>query len=117
MAKTPCGFCESTTHRITKEHVFGEWIGRLFGANQPDMIVRHTLKRDGVATPTRYAYGLDHQVRMACRQCNSGWMSALEVLVQPLIMPMIRGAGRRDLNLTAQLTIARWAMKTAMVAE
>lgn len=117
MAKTVCGFCESTTEKITYEHVFAEWIGPLFGARQPGMVVRHTLKLDDTAIPPRFSYGLDHRVRMPCRRCNTGWMSGLEDIVKPIITPMIQGHVGRLLTLSDQVVIARWAVKTAMVVE
>lgn len=117
MTKTPCGFCESKTKKITNEHVFGEWIGALFGAGQPDLIVRNTLKRDGIALRPWDTYRLDQQVRMACKTCNTGWMSRLETTVKRIVTPMIRGDARVLLTLRHQIAIATWAVKTAMVVE
>ena len=117
MSTTLCGFCESATEKITKEHVFGKWIGPLFDAGQPDMVVRHTFQRDDTATPPRLSDRLDHQVRMPCQRCNEGWMSRLEGVVKTIITPMIQGQAMRLLTLSDQRAIARWAVKTAMVIE
>ncbi len=46
MAKTPCGLCGSLREKITKEHVFGEWIARLFGVGAGRFKMRHTLDRE-----------------------------------------------------------------------
>jgi hypothetical protein len=117
MSKTICGFCESSTEKITNEHVFAEWIGPLFGAGRPEMVVRHTLKRDDTGTPPRFSARLDHRVRMACQRCNNGWLSTLESIVKMITTPMIRGHAMRLLTLSDQAVIARWAVKTATVGE
>jgi len=58
---------------------------------------------------------------MACRDCNSGWMHDLEAKIRPIIMPMIvpitAGVRRVPLDLSSQLLIAAWAVKTGMVTE
>ncbi len=117
MPKTSCGFCGSDTEQITKEHVFAKWIGALFGAGQPDRMVRNVFKREDTRFPAWHSVHLDQQVRMACKTCNSGWMSDLEKTVKPIITPMIRGDARVPLTLRHQIAIATWAMKTGMVAE
>jgi hypothetical protein len=118
MAKTLCGFCESSTEKITNEHVFGEWIGRLFGAGRPELIVRNTLKRDATALRPWHNYRLDQRVRMACKRCNNTWMNDLENKVKPIISPMILGShSRKLLTRREQLIIATWAVKTVMVVE
>ena len=117
MSKTPCGFCESVTEQITNEHIFGKWIGALFGAGQSERVVRHTLKRDDSRIPSRLSASLDHRVRMACQLCNNGWMSALEDTVNPIIAPLIQRSANKLLSPSDQSAIARWAVKTVMVME
>ena len=56
---------------------YGEWVGTLFGAGPGKLPVHHTLTREGGLAHAWNAYGLDAQVRMPCRVCNSGWMSDL----------------------------------------
>jgi hypothetical protein len=115
LSKTPCGFCEQP-RKLTKEHVFGQWLSAVFGADKKTNTVRHTLMLDGKQRGVWQSDKVDHKVRMACGQCNQGWMNGLETTVQPLITPMIRGTPAA-LNLKNQKAIATWAVKTAMVAE
>ena len=51
---------------------YGEWVGTLFGAGPGKLPVHHTLTREGGLAHAWNAYGLDAQVRMPCRVCNSG---------------------------------------------
>jgi hypothetical protein len=118
VAKTPCGFCESLTAKITNEHLFGEWMGPLFGVGRGKLKMQHTLDRErGELRTTWQAYRLDQQVRMACKPCNQGWMSAMESAVAPIITPMIQHDARRLITAQERTAIAVWAIKTAMVAE
>ena len=116
VTKPHCGFCEGAT-KITKEHVFGKWIGPLFGAGNPANKVRHDLKRQGMKNVGWETPSLDTQVRMACGRCNSGWMSSLEATMQGLITPMILGRDAVGLTMNDQVAIATWSIKTAMVIE
>jgi len=116
MAQTTCGFCESNT-QISNEHIFAEWVGVLLGADQgKSKTVVHGLKRESYQPRKWRASTFDHKVRMACTTCNSGWMAGLETAVAPIITPMIRGVPGA-LKHSDRLTIARWAVKTAMVQE
>jgi hypothetical protein len=100
MSKTRCGFCESATEKITNEHVYGEWIGRQFGAGRGKLPVHHTLTREGRSARAWDAYRIDAQVRMACRACNNGWLHGLETKVQPIIRPMIMPMARAERRVT-----------------
>ena len=100
---------------------YGEWVGTLFGAGPGKLPVHHTLTREGGLAHAWNAYGLDAQVRMPCRVCNSGWMSDLEAKVRPIITPMTIPMAVKQrcvaLDRSSQLCVARWAVKTAMVGE
>lgn len=54
--------------------------------------------------------------RVVCGPCNNGWMSRLESEAKPALGPMIVNR-KTSLKVPQQLTVARWAIKTAMVAE
>jgi hypothetical protein len=55
-------------------------------------------------------------VRRVCADCNNGWMSDLEVAVQPLLLPWIDGQRTRMLY-DEQQVMATWAIKTAMMLQ
>ena len=56
------------------------------------------------------------KVRRVCHGCNNGWMSDLEKSARSILGPLMSDVGF-DLSLEYQSTIARWAVKTAMVFE
>ena len=56
------------------------------------------------------------RVKRLCPSCNNGWMSRLESETKP-VLESILDDQLKDLDTSAQLTLARWAVKTAMVLE
>jgi hypothetical protein len=56
------------------------------------------------------------RVKRLCKDCNNGWMSRLENEAKP-VLESILDDKLKTIDASAQLTIARWAVKTAMVLE
>jgi hypothetical protein len=52
--------------------------------------------------------------KQVCAKCNNGWMHDLEQAGRPWLVPMIRGA-QVAITAEAQETIAKWAVKTAVM--
>lgn len=112
--KRRCVFCGS--EGVTSEHVWPEWIGKL---------VRDYLGGGGGQWTTLHPGGgmfrqkdLDITVKQVCHACNSRWMSQLEDEAIPVLTPLI--APKRapiDLAHASQVTLARWAFKTALMAD
>ena len=57
------------------------------------------------------------RVNAVCKPCNEGWMERLETEVRSFLTPMIRDGSETTLSREQQFTLARWALKTAMVFE
>lgn len=55
-------------------------------------------------------------VRRVCSTCNNGWMSDMEVVAKPLLLPWIDGE-RARLLYRQQQGIATWAIKTTMMLQ
>jgi hypothetical protein len=55
-------------------------------------------------------------VKWLCPSCNNGWMSRLEDEAKPVFESVLDDK-LKDLDASAQSTLARWAVKTAMVLE
>jgi hypothetical protein len=59
MPKAQCGFCGSLTRKITNEHIFGEWVGRLFAGKVMKHSIganwRDTHKMVRIWPPSRFA--------------------------------------------------------------
>jgi len=114
MAK--CIFCGSTSAPGSKEHVWAQWISRLFYPDpRPDQFI--TVRQTAAGVGIWEAPLIDVKINCVCKTCNSGWMSALEAAVAPLVTPMILGKPIGELSLADQLTIATWVFKTAIVLE
>lgn len=55
-------------------------------------------------------------LKIVCRPCNNEWMSGMETAAEPLLTAMFNAHGTSvRLDEAAQLTLARWAFKTAAV--
>jgi hypothetical protein len=117
-----CVFCGGSP--VTKEHVLAEWISNALAAGRGPGLQRFTGKRQlgrfrapqppqDDPAPTRI---FDQQVRKYCKPCNNGWMSSLEAAVRPLLEPMFWGK-QVELATADQTLVARWATKTAVVAQ
>ena len=124
MAKLPgkCIFCEG--FRLSREHVFGEWLKEFFPR---DKTTTHTMGTftwsDEIITrgPSKTSQNKPghtgtRKVRVVCQTCNNGWLSVLEDQTKPVLTPLITG---KHANLTpeAQTILATWASKTVMTAE
>jgi hypothetical protein len=55
-------------------------------------------------------------LKRLCHACNNGWMSRLENEVKPVLESILDGE-LQALDVSAQATLAQWAVKTAMVLE
>lgn len=118
-----CIFCESD-RKITKEHVFGQWLREYFPRDKNSKRKSAYISWNDELRP---ALGIDVRkiaqghpgsmtLRVVCRDCNVGWMSQLENQVRRAMKPLILG-NRCNILGSGQRLLAAWAAKTAMVAE
>lgn len=100
-----CIFCEARAG--SREHLWPQWVlqkikpGRIQG-----FVGRHknlTFHREFV-------------VKSVCGTCNGGWMSNLESAIMPVLGSMIDDKSI-TLDKQHQLTVAAWALKTAMLMD
>ena len=71
-------------------------------------------------TQTRDSSLLNLRTREVCESCNTGWMSRLEQQAKPLLMDLeeaAKGGEPLDFARSEALTLARWALKTAITHE
>lgn len=104
-----CIFCDQ--HADTKEDAWPVW---LVEALRTGDVIRIT--RAGSSPLDFRQDDIAMRVGVVCRPCNNGWMSRLEALAKPILLPLIKGE-TAVLGARAQATIASWAVKTAMVFE
>ena len=74
------------------------------------------VQRPGHSPVDYLARTIELKANVVCAVCNNGWMSSLESLTKPLLVPMINGT-ETVLDLEAQRTVSAWATKTTMVFE
>ncbi|MBB5157426.1 hypothetical protein [Saccharopolyspora phatthalungensis] len=101
-------FCDAPG-RLTQEHIFGDWLRKLGynGVGLREIGDPPIVQRGGV---------FSKKLQIVCASCNNGWMSRLEQDAKPLLIHLFRSHGRSiPLEEDAQLTLARWAFKTAVV--
>lgn len=110
----PCIFCGSTTIKITKEHVYGQWLRDLYAG---ETHAAHRLIREDGTGATFPGNPFDLQVRVPCEECNNGWMNDMEVAVRPFLEPMIRSEQVTELPSESQRSLAAWAVKTALMLQ
>jgi hypothetical protein len=101
---------------MSREHVMPQWMGGLF----PDLTEVDYVRAFGTASGeydehTRSGRPFDQTVKDFCIQCNTGWMSRLEVAAAPILGPLIQGESR-SLTALDQEMVAIWAIKTVLTA-
>lgn len=111
MAAKTCAFCGSDG-KLTAEHVFGDWLGRIGLSAEPVRQESGPLNRSGrrmgVTPPFKWT------VRAVCGPCNHGWMSKLEATAARVLAPLVRGLSGL-IPEEDQSALAAWAQKTALV--
>jgi hypothetical protein len=109
-------FCRRTGIKISKEDVIPDWIaGKQIHGIAPDFLAQSGSYGQAhlpIEYRTKDSFGW--KVKGPCKPCNEGWMSTLEVAVEPLLTPLMEGRAQH-LDREAQKTIAVWAFKTALM--
>jgi len=128
MASRPrirCIFCQG--FGLSREHIIPDWVQQIIpkkptaGQNftlrttlpsdqPPGFRPRHTRSR------VRQGHPISRKVKVVCKRCNTGWLSALEEELKLRLTSLVIGM---PLTLTPwdQRRLATWAAKTAMTAE
>jgi hypothetical protein len=118
---TPCIFCGHFGDK-SKEHIWSDWMAELFPAERipshHEVLHVHTQKSVHVSSNvlTRQGAAITKKLRVVCRDCNHGWMKAVEEAVRPILTPLIKGEPFA-LNRDQQRTLAEWISLKVMVAE
>src|SRR5258708_793109 len=83
-----------------------------------EVLYTHTRKSIHVRSTvlTRQGAAITKKLRVVCRDCNHGWMKAMEETVRPILTPLIKGEPI-VLNKDQQRTLAEWIVMKMMVAE
>lgn len=115
-----CIFCNSSG--LTKEHFWPNWLGEHIGKQESAKYIEGSIQ----ATPklddsdeiinTRSGGVETKKFRVVCATCNSGWMSALEEKVKPILQNAITTCDMR-LNEQQLHFFSKWIVMKTMLAE
>ena len=114
-----CAWCGGSP--VTREHLLPHWLGKVLQDWSPsddgyDFAYVYSTEA-GEGTPRTYVVGRPEiVVKAVCEDCNGGWMSQLEREVIPFLGPMVRGE-EVHLDVAAQVVLARWAAKVAVLLD
>jgi hypothetical protein len=106
--KRRCSFC-GEKRVLTLEHVLPDWLAGVFPrkGNVTNEFIGDEIKKWESKT-------FQHKVRMACAQCNNGWMSELESRVKPLFKKLI-ALDQTTIESDDQGTLSLWVQKTILM--
>lgn len=107
-----CVFC-GASGSLTKEHVFGRWLGEL-GLSE-DLVQQVAGPLNGLGRRMGESPPFRTTVRDVCASCNNGWMSVLEGSAQRALTPLIRGQ-MSHIDAGDRVAVSLWAHKTALVS-
>ena len=118
--RSQCIYCGSYDE-MTREHIWADWLR--------EYIPRDMERHSGVfvklepnfsdSTAKRNKREGDFHARrlkIACRSCNSGWMSRLQTKAKPHLVPMLTNRAV-SLYRAEQTTLAAWASMFVMTAD
>jgi len=120
-----CIFCGGNSgSRITKEHIFGEWLKKFFPRDETTNHKSFYIEWPDESGPRpareKWTQGQGHvgskKLLVLCRVCNNERLSGLEDRAKSALPPLIVG-DRSNLPPAEQSVLATWAAKTAMVVE
>ncbi len=108
-----CLFC-GAAGPLNGEHIYGDWLRNLGYTGEG---VREIVPGDGSQPIIQRGGPFSKKLKIVCYPCNTKWMSGMETAAQPLLTAIFNARGSSVmLDEAAQLTLARWAFKTAAVA-
>ncbi len=110
-----CVFCKANLADVGKsrEHIIPAWLQREWKIEKHLVEPTHFDESLKVISQRKHTFD-DFLAGGICPECNSGWMSKLEVDCKSLILGL--SAGRKqimDLRDDEALLLARWTVKTA----
>jgi hypothetical protein len=113
MARKLCIFCGARVDSV--EDVWPKWLLELSKKwpGQWTMAVKR-LNKEGTIDSWKQPLPEIRVYAVCQNNCNGGWMSRLENLAKPILIPMIEGQ-HVTLDTEQQFAIARWTVKCQMV--
>lgn len=120
-AQRTCIFC-GNKGSISKEHFWPDWLGQYFTKSPNDGNISELHAAKGLQPKKlqfrkgRQGSVLTKKIRVVCKSCNNGWMSALEEKAKPILVAGICGHSL-ELSQSQLAELAHWACVKAIVGE
>jgi hypothetical protein len=115
-----CIFCGEGN--LSKEHFWPEWASPLLPKYPDNRHVEQlfTTQRTALVKPpdvrSRQGQSWTRKIRVVCRTCKNGWMSALENAAKPILTPLI-ATQPHTLTVDSIAVLSRWIALKIMISE
>jgi hypothetical protein len=104
---------------LTHEHMWAGWLRAHIPREMQDHQIGSTLVFPGKQeefVQRRTSDPHSRRIRCVCRKCNNDWMSQLQEITKPFLIPMLDGQ-KTVLHRKGQTALATWMTMMVMVAE
>jgi hypothetical protein len=103
---------------MSGEHVWSDWISRIFYPTPKPRSVLIKRERTGQPTTLRPAASMNVKPKIVCEPCNNNWLSDLEnAYMKPLLTNAIARGASTTFAQDDLVAITAWAFKTAVVVD
>lgn len=106
-----CMFCHCDGQPLTREHVYPDWLSKLF---DPNLVGTNEVKGENINRVWQGAV-FQQKVKLVCAECNNGWMSSVEGGVKDLLTSLAFTHDRHTLSKEDQRKLSLWVQKTVLV--
>lgn len=117
-ARAECIFCGATDKKMSKEHVWPEWLDKLLppGVAEADHTYSFEDAERGEYLRLTEMPPHDVKVRDVCEPCNNGWMNDAERAAKPIISRLVGATYEFELHAIEQAKLAFWGVMKGLVA-
>jgi hypothetical protein len=116
---TLCGEPFGQGRKRSKEHVFPEWLEKLFVPEDEQHLIQYHRRFQARGEPMQREEWEDIPFNLRvtlCEPCNNEWCNGIETEARPFLMPLIADQAI-SLDASAQTTLAIWATKTLLMLQ
>ncbi|MDB5181168.1 MAG: hypothetical protein JWO54_931 [Candidatus Saccharibacteria bacterium] len=106
-----CIFCHREGQPLTREHVYPDWLSKLF---DPKILGTNVVSGANVNRVWQGAV-FQQKVKLVCAECNNGWMSDIEGSVKDLLTSLAFTYDGHTLSQEDQRRLSLWVQKTVLV--
>ena len=113
-----CLFCGAKGPGVlSDEHVIPEWLLNYVELPDDDIMFHGVANAaTGQLTKSRIHSSFNFLEGRVCIECNTGWMSALEAVAKPILIPLLDNKRPvSNLSVEERLIVWKWTAKTAYV--